>query len=102
MLPGHDRSKTVQSAVTSPRGHVRGRARARARALCRVTVHDIRPSPVCAFAYNGRGAPIVARVHDPRFGLQLGPMLAAPAMSFASVPVIGDALRLRSTWPGLG
>ncbi|MEE9210889.1 MAG: copper-transporting ATPase, partial [Kiloniellales bacterium] len=48
-----------------------------------------------AFIYNGLGVPVAAGVLYPIFGLLLSPMIAAAAMSFSSVSVIGNALRLR-------
>jgi Cu+-exporting ATPase len=49
-----------------------------------------------AFVYNAAGVPVAAGVLYPFFGLLLSPMIAAAAMSFSSVSVIGNALRLRS------
>ncbi|MBL4687799.1 MAG: hypothetical protein JKY37_24630, partial [Nannocystaceae bacterium] len=49
-----------------------------------------------AFAYNAVGVPVAAGILYPSFGLLLSPMIAAAAMSFSSVSVIGNALRLRS------
>jgi Cu+-exporting ATPase len=51
---------------------------------------------VCAFVYNSLGVPIVAGILYPFFGLLLSPMIAAAAMSFSSVSVITNALRLKS------
>jgi Cu+-exporting ATPase len=54
-----------------------------------------RPSRPFAFIYNAAGVPIAAGVLYPVFGLVLSPMIAAAAMSFSSVSVIGNALRMR-------
>jgi Cu+-exporting ATPase len=69
---------------------------ARARTLSRATMRNIRENLVFAFAYNAVGIPIAAGVLYPAFGLLLSPMIAALAMSFSSVSVIANALRLRS------
>ena len=92
---GHGTDIAMQSAgVTLVRGDLRGIVRARA--LSRATVRNIRQNLFFAFAYNALGVPIAAGVLYPAFGLLLSPMLAALAMSFSSVSVIGNALRLRS------
>ncbi len=84
----------IESAgVTLLRGDLRGIVRARQ--LSRATMRDIRQNLFFAFAYNSLGAPIAAGVLYPFFGLLLSPMIAAAAMSFSSVSVIGNALRLR-------
>ena len=70
-------------------------APALARQLSRVTMRNIRQNLFFAFAYNSLGVPIAAGVLYPFFGLLLSPMIAAAAMSFSSVSVIGNALRLR-------
>jgi len=67
----------------------------RARALSRQTMKNIRQNLFFAFVYNAAGVPIAAGVLYPHFGLLLSPMLAAAAMSFSSVSVIANALRLR-------
>jgi len=69
----------------------------RAQALSRATMRNIRQNLFFAFIYNGAGVPIAAGVLYPFFGLLLNPMIAAAAMSFSSVSVIANALRLRST-----
>ena len=69
---------------------------ARAIALSRATMRNIRQNLVFAFAYNGIGIPIAARVLYPTFGLLLSPIIAALAMSLSSVSVIANALRLRT------
>jgi Cu+-exporting ATPase len=68
---------------------------ARARALSRATMANIRQNLFFAFVYNALGVPIAAGVLYPVFGLLLSPMIAAAAMSWSSVSVIGNALRLR-------
>jgi len=67
----------------------------RALRLGRATMRNIRQNLVFAFGYNAIGVPIAAGVLFPVFGLLLSPMIAALAMSFSSVSVIGNALRLR-------
>ena len=67
----------------------------RARRLSRQTMTNIRQNLFFAFVYNSAGVPIAAGVLYPLFGLLLSPVLAAAAMSFSSVSVIGNALRLR-------
>jgi Cu+-exporting ATPase len=67
----------------------------RARALSRATMANIRQNLFFAFLYNTLGVPIAAGVLSPAFGLLLSPMIAAAAMSWSSVSVIGNALRLR-------
>jgi Cu+-exporting ATPase len=83
------------AGVTLVKGDLRGIARARA--LSRATMRNIRQNLFFAFAYNALGVPIAAGVLYPFTGLLLSPMLAAAAMSFSSVSVIGNALRLRTT-----
>ena len=68
---------------------------ARARRLSRATMANIRQNLFFAFAYNSLGVPIAAGALYPAFGLLLSPVIAAAAMSFSSVSVIGNALRLR-------
>jgi Cu+-exporting ATPase len=68
----------------------------RARRLSTATMKNIRQNLFFAFIYNAIGVPIAAGVLYPLFGLLLSPMIAAAAMSFSSVSVIGNALRLRS------
>jgi len=76
---------------------VRGdlRAIARARRLSRATLRNIRQNLFFAFAYNALGIPIAAGALYPLAGLLLSPMIAAAAMTFSSVSVIANALRLR-------
>ena len=75
------------------KGDLRGIARARR--LSRATMRNIRQNLFWAFIYNSLGIPVAAGVLYPIFGLLLSPMIAAAAMSFSSVSVIGNALRLR-------
>ena len=58
-------------------------------------MRNIRQNLFFAFVYNSLGVPIAAGVLYPFFGLLLSPMIAAAAMSFSSVSVVGNALRLR-------
>ncbi len=81
------------AGVTLVQGDLRGIARARR--LSRATMRNIRQNLFWAFIYNGLGVPVAAGVLYPIFGLLLSPMIAAAAMSFSSVSVIGNALRLR-------
>jgi Cu+-exporting ATPase len=66
-----------------------------ARRLSRAAMRNIRQNLFFAFAYNALGVPIAAGALYPFFGILLGPMVAAAAMSFSSLSVIGNALRLR-------
>jgi Cu+-exporting ATPase len=85
----------MQSAgVTLVQGDLRGIVRARL--LSRATMTNIKQNLFFAFVYNILGVPIAAGVLYPFFGLLLSPMIAAAAMSFSSVSVVGNALRLRS------
>lgn len=68
----------------------------RARRLSRYTMRNIRQNLFFAFIYNALGVPIAAGILYPFFGVLLSPMLAAAAMSFSSVSVISNSLRLRS------
>lgn len=81
------------AGVTLVKGDLRGIARARL--LSRATMRNIRQNLFFAFFYNALGIPIAAGVLYPVFGLLLSPMIAAAAMSFSSVSVISNALRLR-------
>ncbi len=69
----------------------------RARHLSQATMRNIRENLFFAFIYNAIGVPVAAGVLYPAFGLLLNPMIAAAAMSFSSVSVILNALRLRTT-----
>jgi Cu+-exporting ATPase len=85
----------MQSAgVTLVKGDLRGIIRARA--LSRATMRNIRQNLFFAFVYNSIGIPVAAGVLYPYFHTLLSPMIAAAAMSFSSISVIGNALRLRS------
>jgi Cu+-exporting ATPase len=81
------------AGVTLVKGDLRGIVRARH--LSRATMRNIRQNLFFAFVYNSLGVPVAAGVLYPFFGLLLSPMFAAAAMSFSSVSVIGNALRLR-------
>jgi Cu+-exporting ATPase len=84
----------IESAgVTLLKGDLRGIVRARK--LSRATMRNIRQNLFFAFVYNAIGVPIAAGALYPVFGLLLSPMIASAAMSFSSVSVIGNALRLR-------
>ncbi len=81
------------AAVTLLRGDLRGIVRARR--LSRATLGNLRQNLIFAFAYNALGVPIAAGALYPVFGLLLSPMIASAAMTFSSVSVIANALRLR-------
>jgi Cu+-exporting ATPase len=84
----------MQSAgVTLVKGDLRGIVRAIL--LSRATMRNIKQNLFFAFVYNSIGVPIAAGVLYPFFGLLLSPMIAAAAMSFSSVSVIANSLRLR-------
>ena len=80
------------AGVTLVKGDLRGIVRARK--LSRATMANIKQNLFFAFVYNSLGIPIAAGVLYPSFGLLLSPIIAAAAMSFSSVSVIGNALRL--------
>jgi Cu+-exporting ATPase len=82
------------AGVTLVKGDLRGILRARR--LSRATMRNIRQNLFFAFVYNSLGVPIAAGVLYPWLGLLLSPMIAAAAMSFSSVSVISNALRLRN------
>ncbi len=85
----------MQSAgLTLVQGDLQGIVRARL--LSRATMRNIKQNLFFAFVYNSIGVPIAAGVLYPFFGLLLSPMIAAAAMSFSSVSVVGNALRLRT------
>jgi Cu+-exporting ATPase len=81
------------AGVTLVKGDLRGIVRARR--LSQAVMRNIRQNLFFAFIYNSLGVPVAAGVLYPVFGLLLSPMLAAVAMSFSSVSVIGNSLRLR-------
>ena len=84
----------IESAgITLVRGDLRGLVRARR--LSRATMRNIRQNLFFAFFYNVLGVPVAAGVLYPVFGLLLSPMIASAAMTFSSVSVIANALRLR-------
>jgi len=80
--------------VTLVRGDLR--CIVQARRLSRRTMTNIKQNLFFAFVYNAAGVPIAAGVLYPVFGLLLSPVIAAAAMSFSSVSVVGNALRLRT------
>ncbi len=82
------------AGVTLIKGDLRGIVRARA--LSRATMSNIKQNLFFAFVYNSVGVPIAAGILYPFFGLLLSPMIAAAAMSFSSVSVIANSLRLRT------
>ena len=81
------------AGITLVKGDLSGIAKAQHLSL--LTMRNIRQNLFFAFAYNTLGIPLAAGVLYPAFGLLLSPMIAAAAMSFSSVSVIGNALRLR-------
>jgi Cu+-exporting ATPase len=81
------------ASVTLVKGDLRGIMRARQ--LSVATLRNIKQNLFFAFVYNAAGVPVAAGVLYPFLGLLLSPMIAAAAMSFSSVSVIGNALRLR-------
>ncbi|HMK49825.1 MAG TPA: heavy metal translocating P-type ATPase [Thermodesulfovibrionales bacterium] len=84
----------IESAgVTLVKGDLRGIARARV--LSRMAMRNIKQNLFWAFVYNSLGVPVAAGVLYPFFGILLSPIIAAAAMSFSSVSVISNALRLR-------
>jgi P-type Cu+ transporter len=82
------------AGVTLVKGDLRGIVRARR--LSRGTMRNIRQNLLFAFLYNTLGVPIAAGILYPAFGLLLSPMIASAAMTFSSVSVITNALRLRT------
>lgn len=80
--------------ITLVKGDLRGIVKARR--LSHITMNNIRENLFFAFFYNVLGIPLAAGVLYPTFGLLLSPMIAAAAMSFSSVSVIANALRLRN------
>jgi Cu+-exporting ATPase len=82
------------AGVTLVKGDLRGIVRARK--LSRATMSNIKQNLFFAFIYNAAGVPVAAGVLYPVFGILLSPMIAAAAMSFSSVSVIGNSLRLKT------
>jgi len=82
------------AGITLVKGDLTGIVRARR--LSHATMKNIRQNLFFAFIYNSAGVPIAAGILYPTFGLLLSPILAAAAMSFSSVSVIANALRLRN------
>jgi len=81
------------AGVTLVKGDLRGIVRARL--LSRATMRNIKQNLFFAFVYNALGVPVAAGILYPAFGILLSPIIAAAAMSFSSVSVVGNALRLR-------
>jgi Cu+-exporting ATPase len=79
--------------ITLLKGDLRGVVRARR--LSQAVMRNIRQNLFFAFIYNSLGVPLAAGVLYPFFGLLLSPIIAAAAMSFSSVSVITNSLRLR-------
>lgn len=83
------------ASVTLVKGDLRGILKARL--LSRATMRNIKQNLFFAFIYNAGGVPIAAGILYPAFGLLLSPMIAAAAMSFSSISVISNALRLKTS-----
>lgn len=81
------------AGVTLVKGDLRGIVRARR--LSGATMKNIRQNLFFAFAYNALGVPVAAGILYPWFGILLSPMIASAAMTFSSVSVIANALRLK-------
>ena len=81
------------AGITLVKGDLRGIVRARS--LSRATMRNIRQNLFFAFVYNSLGVPIAAGVFYPVFGLLLSPIFASAAMTFSSLSVVSNALRLR-------
>ncbi len=82
------------SGITLLKGELRGVVRAVK--LARATMRNIKQNLFFAFVYNALGVPVAAGALYPAFGILLSPIIAAAAMSFSSVSVVGNALRLRN------
>jgi Cu+-exporting ATPase len=82
------------AGVTLVQGDLTGIVRARR--LSQATMRNIQQNLFFAFVYNALGVPIAAGALYPFFGILLSPMIAAAAMSFSSVSVVANALRLRT------
>jgi Cu+-exporting ATPase len=83
------------AGLTLLKGDLRGVVRAVN--LSRATMRNIKENLFFAFLYNALGVPVAAGLLYPAFGILLSPIIAAAAMSFSSVSVVGNALRLRRT-----
>jgi P-type Cu+ transporter len=91
---GNGTDVAMESAgVTLVKGDLAGILRARR--LSRAVMRNVRQNLFWAFAYNAIGVPIAAGVLYPWFHVTLSPVLASAAMSFSSVTVIANALRLQ-------
>lgn len=89
---------TMESAgATLLKGDLRGIVRVRH--LSEATMKNIRQNLFFAFIYNCLGLPVAAGILYPFFGILLSPMIASAAMTFSSVPVIANPLRLRRIEP---
>jgi len=86
-------SAMESAGVTLVKGDLRGIVRARR--LSRATMGNIRQNLFFAFVYNALGVPVAAGILFPVLGVLLSPMIASAAMTFSSVSVIANALRLR-------
>ena len=82
------------AGLTLLKGDLRGVVRAVN--LARATMRNIKQNLFFAFVYNALGVPVAAGVLYPAFGILLSPIIAAAAMSFSSVSVVANALRLRN------
>ena len=82
------------AGVTLVKGDLGGIVKARM--LSQATIRNIKQNLFFAFVYNSLGIPVAAGILYPFFGILLSPIIAAVAMSFSSVSVVGNALRLRS------
>ena len=92
--PGTGTDVAIESAgITLVKGDINGIAKALV--LSKAVMHNIKQNLFFAFVYNLIGIPIAAGALYPAFGILLSPMIAGAAMSFSSVSVIGNALRLR-------
>lgn len=81
------------AGITLIKGDLRGIAKARK--LSRATMRNIRQNLFFAFIYNILGVPVAAGILYPFFGILLSPIIASAAMSFSSISVVGNALRLK-------
>ncbi len=94
-LEGLGYDVALESAgITLVKGDLRGIAKALR--LSKSTMANIRQNLFRAFIYNSLGVPVAAGILYPFWGLLLSPIVAAAAMSFSSVTVIGNALRLKN------